>query len=102
MNTVAILAIKQANQTSDHKETKRSTDHRSYQERQKCHLKETRRDCKYFIWDWSKSGNTYSFNDIKLGVGRENAKRFLRADKKLMAEIRKKIISEIKAREAEE
>ena len=50
----------------------------------------------------SKSGNTYSFNDIKLGVGRENAKRFLRADKKLMAEIRKKIISEIKAREAEE
>ena len=50
----------------------------------------------------SKSGNTYSFGDIKLGVGRENAKRFLRADKKLMAEIRKKIISEIKAREAEE
>ncbi len=50
----------------------------------------------------SKSGNTYSFGDIKLGVGRENAKRFLRADKKLMSEIRKKIISEIKAREAEE
>ncbi|MCK5358467.1 MAG: hypothetical protein KAJ48_08735, partial [Elusimicrobiales bacterium] len=50
----------------------------------------------------SKSGNTYSFGDIKLGVGRENAKRFLRADKKLMAEIRKKIISEIKAREMEE
>ncbi len=50
----------------------------------------------------SKSGNTYSFGDIKLGVGRENAKRFLRADKKLMKEIRKKIISEIKAREVEE
>lgn len=50
----------------------------------------------------NKSGNTYSFGDIKLGVGRENAKRFLRADKKLMKEIRKKIISEIKAREVEE
>jgi len=50
----------------------------------------------------SKSGNTYSFGDIKLGVGRENAKRFLRADQKLMKEIRKKIIREIKAREVEE
>ncbi len=50
----------------------------------------------------NKSGNSYTFNDIKLGVGRENAKRFLRADKKLMKEIRKKIISAIKAREAEE
>lgn len=50
----------------------------------------------------SKSGNSYAFGDIKLGVGRENAKRFLRADKKLMKEIRKKIISEVKAREVEE
>lgn len=50
----------------------------------------------------SKSGNSYSYGDIKLGVGRENAKRFLRADKKLMKEIRKKIISEIKAREMDE
>ncbi len=50
----------------------------------------------------SKSGNSYSFGDIKLGVGRENAKRFLRADKKLMAEIRKKILSEVKAKEVEE
>jgi len=50
----------------------------------------------------SKSGNSYSFGDIKLGVGRENAKRFLRADKKLIKEIRKKIISEVKAREMEE
>ncbi len=49
-----------------------------------------------------KSGNSYSFDDIKLGVGRENAKRFLRADKKLMGEIRKKILSEVKAREVEE
>jgi recombination protein RecA len=49
-----------------------------------------------------KSGNSYSFEDTKLGVGRENAKRFLRADKKLMKEIRKKIMSEVKAREMEE
>lgn len=50
----------------------------------------------------SKSGNSYSYGDIKLGVGRENAKRFLRADKKLMKEIRKRILSEVKAREMEE
>mgnify|MGYP001601254163 CR=1 FL=1 len=46
-----------------------------------------------------KSGNSYSFGEIKLGVGRENAKRFLRADKKLMKEIRKKIFTEVKAKE---
>ncbi len=50
----------------------------------------------------SKSGSSYSFGDIKLGVGRENAKRFLREDKKLMNEIRKKIMNEVKARELEE
>lgn len=49
----------------------------------------------------SKSGNSYSYGDIKLGVGRENAKRFLRQDKKLMKEIRKRILSEISAREIE-
>lgn len=49
----------------------------------------------------NKSGNSYSFGDIKLGVGRENARKFLRADKKLMKEIRNKIISESKAREIE-
>ncbi|MFH1254899.1 MAG: recombinase RecA [bacterium] len=48
-----------------------------------------------------KSGNSYNFGDIKLGVGRENAKRFLRADKKLMKEIRKRILSEVSAREVE-
>lgn len=49
-----------------------------------------------------KSGNSYAFDDTKLGVGRENAKRFLKSDKKLSKEIRKKIISEVKAREIEE
>ncbi|PLX22064.1 recombinase RecA [Candidatus Parcubacteria bacterium] len=47
----------------------------------------------------SKSGNSYSFEDVKLGLGRENAKRFLKADKKLMKEIRKKILAEAKSRE---
>jgi len=50
----------------------------------------------------NKSGNSYSYGEIKLGVGRENAKRFLRADKKLMKEIRKKIMSEVAAREVTE
>lgn len=49
-----------------------------------------------------KSGNSYAFGEIKLGVGRENAKRFLKADKKLMKEIRKEILKEIHAREVEE
>jgi recombination protein RecA len=49
----------------------------------------------------NKSGNSYSFNNIKLGVGRENTKKALKADPKLMKEIRKKIISEVKAREIE-
>jgi len=50
----------------------------------------------------SKSGNSYSYGDVKLGVGRENAKRFLRTDKKLMKEIRKRILSEVEAREVTE
>ncbi len=48
-----------------------------------------------------KNGNSYSFGDIKFGVGRENAKRFLKADNKLMNEVRKKILEEISAREVE-
>ena len=50
----------------------------------------------------NKSGNSYSYGEVKLGVGRENAKRFLRADKKLMKEIRKRVLSEAKAREVVE
>ncbi len=49
-----------------------------------------------------KLGNSYAFEEIKLGVGRENAKRFLRADKKLMAQIRKKVVAEVKSKEAAE
>lgn len=49
----------------------------------------------------TKSGNSYSFGEIKLGVGRETAKRFLREDKKLQKEIRKAILQESRAREIE-
>jgi len=44
----------------------------------------------------TKSGNSYAYGEIKLGVGRETAKTFLRGDKKLIAEIRKKIWQEYK------
>ncbi len=48
-----------------------------------------------------KSGNTYSFGEIKLGTGRENARQFLRADQKLMKEIKTKIMAASKAKEIE-
>lgn len=35
-----------------------------------------------------KNGNSYSFGDVKLGVGREVAKAFIRGNKDLFAEIR--------------
>jgi recombination protein RecA len=39
-----------------------------------------------------KSGNSYAFGDIKLGVGRENAKITIKTDVKLTKEIRAKIL----------
>jgi recombination protein RecA len=50
----------------------------------------------------AKSGNSYSYGDIKLGVGRENAKRTLREDKKLMKELRAKIWTTVKEEEVKE
>jgi len=47
----------------------------------------------------TKSGNSYSYGEMKLGVGRENAKATLRSDKKLMAKIREDVKK--KALEAE-
>ncbi len=35
----------------------------------------------------TKSGNTFSYGDVKLGVGRENAKAFLRENPKVLREI---------------
>lgn len=47
-----------------------------------------------------KSGNSYSFGEIKLGVGRETAKKFLKEDAKLMKTLRKSILEEVTRREA--
>lgn len=44
----------------------------------------------------TKAGNSYSFGETKLGVGRETAKTMLKEDKKLQAEIRKQIMSALK------
>ncbi len=49
----------------------------------------------------AKRGNAYAYGEEKLGVGREVSKRYLRENPKLMKEIRKQIISEVKAKEAE-
>ncbi len=46
-----------------------------------------------------KNGNNYAFGDIKLGNGREAAKKTLKEDKKMMAEIRKAILTVQKNKE---
>ena len=45
----------------------------------------------------TKSGNAFNFGEIKLGVGHETARQFLKQDPKLREEIRKKIITASKA-----
>ncbi len=55
---------------------------------------------KYEVID--KKGNSYSFGEIKLGVGREVAKAFLKTDAKLMKEISKEIYKKIREKEKEE
>lgn len=54
----------------------------------------------------TKAGNSYSYKPdggelIKLGVGRENAKRTLRENPKVIKEIRKKIWEKVKEEEAD-
>jgi len=44
-----------------------------------------------------KAGNSYSYGEEKLGVGRENAKNTLRANPKMIREIRKQIWDKVKA-----
>lgn len=39
----------------------------------------------------TKSGNTYSYGDLKLGVGRDNGRLILETDKKLFDEIKSKL-----------
>lgn len=43
-----------------------------------------------------KSGNTVSFGDEKLGVGRENARLFLKDNPKIMNTIKKEILKKVK------
>ncbi len=47
----------------------------------------------------NKSGNSYSYNGEKLGVGRENAKQSLKANPKMIKEIAKQIWQKVKAEE---
>ena len=45
----------------------------------------------------NKNGNSYSYGDVKLGVGRMRAIGTLRTDKKMTSEIRKKVLDAAKA-----
>lgn len=47
----------------------------------------------------SKSGNSYSYGEMKLGVGRENAKNYLKENPDLMAEMKKEVWKVHKAAE---
>ena len=46
-----------------------------------------------------KSGNSYSFAEVKLGIGRENAKTTLKSQEKLMKEICNKILEKYISKE---
>lgn len=48
-----------------------------------------------------KSGNTYLFGEEKLGVGRENAKDFLRQNPKIISALRKKIWDAVQTKNLE-
>jgi len=50
----------------------------------------------------TKSGNTHSYKDVKLGVGREAAKTFLNENPKLQKEIRAEIMKAYKEEKATE
>lgn len=45
----------------------------------------------------NKNGNSYSYGEIKLGVGRETAKKYLRENPKLIKEIQKKVWDAVKS-----
>jgi recombination protein RecA len=49
-----------------------------------------------------KNGNSYSFGEVKLGTGREVAKKAIKDDKKMQAEIRKTILAAAKAKDLEQ
>lgn len=45
----------------------------------------------------TKSGNSYSFGEEKIGLGRENSRLALRANPKMMGSIRKEIVKKVEA-----
>ena len=47
-----------------------------------------------------KSGNTHMFGDVKLGVGRENAKTFLKENEKVFKDIDKAVREKVKSGDA--
>ena len=49
----------------------------------------------------SKSGNSHSFGETKLGVGREAAKKFLRENPKVLKELETEVVKKAKEVEAE-
>ncbi len=49
-----------------------------------------------------KSGNTYSYGETKLGVGHESAKKFLKDNHQLQAEIRPKTLAAAREKETSE
>ncbi len=49
-----------------------------------------------------KSGNTYSYGEEKLGVGRENARKYLKGNSKLMEKIYKDVWQAVKAKREED
>ncbi len=49
-----------------------------------------------------KSGNSYAYGDVKLGIGREVTRKALTADPKLMKELREKVMAASREREKEE
>jgi len=46
-----------------------------------------------------KRGNSYGYGEVKLGVGRENAKTYLKENPKLLQEIRKDVMKAAKSKE---
>jgi recombination protein RecA len=49
-----------------------------------------------------KSGNSYLFGEEKLGVGRENAKKYLKENPKLLEAIKKEVWNVVRAKRSEE
>ncbi len=48
-----------------------------------------------------KSGNTFSFGEVKLGVGHETARAYLKQNPKIIDEIKKKVFAAVEAEDVE-